>query len=64
MIDPRVSYCGDHLEPLQKLPDACADLIKTPNLVRITLKLVLSRLIRPPFQIKLIMKISCIVITK
>ena len=26
-LDTRVIYCGDNLEQLQKLPDACVDLI-------------------------------------
>jgi 16S rRNA G966 N2-methylase RsmD len=27
LLDTRVVYCGDNLEQLQKLPDACVDLI-------------------------------------
>ena len=27
LVDTRVIYCGDNLEQLQKLPDACVDLI-------------------------------------
>jgi DNA modification methylase len=27
LLDTRVSYCGDNLEQLAKLPDACVDLI-------------------------------------
>ena len=27
LIDTRVIYCGDNLEQLKKLPDACVDLI-------------------------------------
>jgi 16S rRNA G966 N2-methylase RsmD len=27
LVDTRVVYCGDNLEQLQKLPDACVDLI-------------------------------------
>jgi hypothetical protein len=27
VIDTRVIYCGDNLEQLRKLPDACVDLI-------------------------------------
>jgi hypothetical protein len=27
LLDTRVVYCGDNLEQLAKLPDACADLI-------------------------------------
>ena len=27
LLDTRVVYCGDNLEPLAKLPDACVDLI-------------------------------------
>ncbi|MFO1511430.1 MAG: hypothetical protein U1F83_00700 [Verrucomicrobiota bacterium] len=27
LVDKRVVYCGDNLEQLQKLPDACVDLI-------------------------------------
>ena len=27
VIDTRVFYCGDNLEQLSKLPDACVDLI-------------------------------------
>ena len=27
LLDTRVIYCGDNLEPLAKLPDACVDLI-------------------------------------
>src|SRR5436190_1108057 len=27
LIDTRVIYCGDNLEQLRKLPDACVDLI-------------------------------------
>src|SRR5438067_11288134 len=27
LLDTRVIYCGDNLEQLQKLPDACVDLI-------------------------------------
>ena len=27
MVDTRVIYCGDNLEQLRKLPDACVDLI-------------------------------------
>ena len=28
LLDTRVVYCGDNLEQLAKLPDACADLIE------------------------------------
>ena len=27
LVDTRVIYCGDNLEQLRKLPDACVDLI-------------------------------------
>ena len=27
LVDTRVIYCGDNLEQLKKLPDACVDLI-------------------------------------
>jgi len=27
LVDTRVIYCGDNLDQLQKLPDACVDLI-------------------------------------
>jgi len=27
LLDARVIYCGDNLEQLRKLPDACVDLI-------------------------------------
>jgi DNA modification methylase len=27
LLDTRVIYCGDNLEQLEKLPDACVDLI-------------------------------------
>ena len=27
LLDTRVVYCGDNLEQLAKLPDACVDLI-------------------------------------
>ena len=27
LVDTRVIYCGDNLEQLKKLPDACIDLI-------------------------------------
>ena len=27
LVDTRVIYCGDNLEQLQKLPDACVDLV-------------------------------------
>jgi hypothetical protein len=27
LIDTRVIYCGDNLDQLRKLPDACVDLI-------------------------------------
>ena len=27
LVDTRVIYCGDNLEQLHKLPDACVDLI-------------------------------------
>ena len=27
LVDTRVVYCGDNLEQLAKLPDACVDLI-------------------------------------
>ena len=27
LVDTRVIYCGDNLEQLQKLPEACVDLI-------------------------------------
>lgn len=27
LVDTRVIYCGDNLQQLQKLPDACVDLI-------------------------------------
>ncbi|HUT33563.1 MAG TPA: hypothetical protein VNE39_08800 [Planctomycetota bacterium] len=27
LVDTRVVYCGDNLEQLSKLPDACVDLI-------------------------------------
>src|SRR5271167_4790615 len=27
LLDPRVIYCGDNLEQIAKLPDACVDLI-------------------------------------
>lgn len=27
LIDTRVIYCGDNLEQLRKLPEACVDLI-------------------------------------
>lgn len=27
LVDTRVVYCGDNLEQLQKLPDACVDLV-------------------------------------
>ena len=27
LLDTRVIYCGDNLEQLKKLPDACIDLI-------------------------------------
>ena len=27
LVDARVIYCGDNLEQLKKLPDACVDLI-------------------------------------
>ncbi len=27
LVDTRVIYCGDNLEQLAKLPDACVDLI-------------------------------------
>jgi len=27
VVDTRVVYCGDNLEQLKKLPDACVDLI-------------------------------------
>lgn len=27
VVDTRVIYCGDNLEQLKKLPDACVDLI-------------------------------------
>ena len=27
LLDTRVIYCGDNLEQLKKLPDACVDLI-------------------------------------
>ncbi|MFA5191956.1 MAG: hypothetical protein WC740_14595 [Verrucomicrobiia bacterium] len=27
LLDTRVIYCGDNLEQLRKLPDACVDLI-------------------------------------
>ncbi len=30
LLDTRVVYCGDNLEQLAKLPDACVDLIYTP----------------------------------
>jgi hypothetical protein len=29
LLDTRVVYCGDNLEQLAKLPDACVDLIYT-----------------------------------
>ena len=29
LVDTRVIYCGDNLEQLQRLPDACVDLIHT-----------------------------------
>ena len=31
LVDTRVIYCGDNLEQLQKLPDACVDLIYPAN---------------------------------
>ena len=27
LVDTRVVYCGDNLEQLKKLPDACVDLV-------------------------------------
>jgi 16S rRNA G966 N2-methylase RsmD len=27
LIDTRVIYCGDNLEPLRKLPEGCVDLV-------------------------------------
>jgi len=30
LLDTRVVYCGDNLEQLAKLPDACVDLIYIP----------------------------------
>ena len=27
LVDARVIYCGENLEPLRKLPDGCVDLI-------------------------------------
>ncbi len=31
LLDTRVVYCGDNLEQLAKLPDACVDLIFEGN---------------------------------
>jgi hypothetical protein len=28
LVDTRVIYCGDNLEQLQKLPDACVELAR------------------------------------
>ena len=31
LLDPRVVYCGDKLEQLAKLPDACDSAFRTPH---------------------------------
>ena len=34
LVDTRVIYCGDNLDQLRKLPDACVDLISIDQIGR------------------------------